>query len=247
MNAKNTSNRGKPAASLLLGEQLCFALYSTMAAMNKVYRKVLRELGVTYPQYLVLLVLWERDALMVSRDRPKTLPGLGHPDSAAKAYGSVGLAASRTRQGRRTPSNRQPHSAWTRIEAPRRGRIRWRLLRHRVQRRMNWLPSAITCWCCGPDCSRTPSSESALVHKFLLLYIVHDLTVHDQTDVAHRLNPQVAVILQSLCWSLTMSIEKILYRVMPKPQVAGTGVPSCRKQAGPQAHPHPRSSAAPAR
>jgi MarR family transcriptional regulator, organic hydroperoxide resistance regulator len=34
--------------------------------MNKVYHKLLRELGVTYPQYLVLLVLWERDGLMVS-------------------------------------------------------------------------------------------------------------------------------------------------------------------------------------
>jgi MarR family transcriptional regulator, organic hydroperoxide resistance regulator len=66
MNAKRTSSRGKPAASLLLGEQLCFALYSTIAAMNKIYRKLLRELGVTYPQYLVLLVLWERDQLMVS-------------------------------------------------------------------------------------------------------------------------------------------------------------------------------------
>src|SRR6267143_2824537 len=66
MNAKQSPARGKPAASLLLGEQLCFALYSTMAAMNKVYRKLLRELGVTYPQYLVLLVLWERDQLMVS-------------------------------------------------------------------------------------------------------------------------------------------------------------------------------------
>src|SRR5258706_11982339 len=66
MNAKQSSARGKPAASLLLGEQLCFALYSTMAAMNKVYHKLLRELGVTYPQYLVLLVLWERDELMVS-------------------------------------------------------------------------------------------------------------------------------------------------------------------------------------
>jgi DNA-binding MarR family transcriptional regulator len=54
------------AASLLLNEQLCFALYSTMAAMNKVYRELLRELGVTYPQYLVLLVLWERDELTVS-------------------------------------------------------------------------------------------------------------------------------------------------------------------------------------
>jgi DNA-binding MarR family transcriptional regulator len=66
MNAKRSSARGKPAPSLLLGEQLCFALYSTMAAMNKVYHKLLRELGVTYPQYLVLLVLWERDKLMVS-------------------------------------------------------------------------------------------------------------------------------------------------------------------------------------
>ena len=66
MNAKQNSARGKSVAPLLLGEQLCFALYSTMAAMNKVYHKLLRELGVTYPQYLVLLVLWERDALMVS-------------------------------------------------------------------------------------------------------------------------------------------------------------------------------------
>ena len=66
MNAKRAATRGKHAASLLLGEQLCFALYSTMAAMNKVYRRLLRELGVTYPQYLVLLVLWERDELMVS-------------------------------------------------------------------------------------------------------------------------------------------------------------------------------------
>ncbi len=55
-----------PTASLLLSEQLCFALYSTMLGMNKVYRKLLRELGVTYPQYLVLIVLWECDSLTVS-------------------------------------------------------------------------------------------------------------------------------------------------------------------------------------
>ena len=56
----------KPADPLLLREQLCFALYSTMLGMNKVYRKLLRELGVTYPQYLVLLVLWEHAELTVS-------------------------------------------------------------------------------------------------------------------------------------------------------------------------------------
>jgi DNA-binding MarR family transcriptional regulator len=66
MKTKRPAVHGAPAASLLLGDQLCFAVYSTMAAMNKVYRKLLRELGVTYPQYLVLLVLWERDGLMVS-------------------------------------------------------------------------------------------------------------------------------------------------------------------------------------
>jgi DNA-binding MarR family transcriptional regulator len=56
----------KTAASLLLDDQLCFALYSTGLAMNKVYRRLLQALGVTYPQYLVLLVLWEGDELTVS-------------------------------------------------------------------------------------------------------------------------------------------------------------------------------------
>ncbi|MDS1139779.1 MarR family transcriptional regulator [Pusillimonas sp. SM2304] len=51
---------------LLLDDQLCFALYSTSLAMNKVYRGLLRELGLTYPQYLVMMVLWERDELTVS-------------------------------------------------------------------------------------------------------------------------------------------------------------------------------------
>jgi len=60
------ATRPNPKGSLLLSEQLCFALYSTMLAMNKVYRKLLRKLGLTYPQYLVMLVLWENDALMVS-------------------------------------------------------------------------------------------------------------------------------------------------------------------------------------
>ncbi len=55
-----------PSPGLLLDNQLCFALYSTGLAMNKVYRKLLRELGLTYPQYLVMLVLWERDELTVS-------------------------------------------------------------------------------------------------------------------------------------------------------------------------------------
>ena len=49
-----------------LGDQLCFALYSSSLAMSKLYRKLLAELGLTYPQYLVMMVLWEEDGLTVS-------------------------------------------------------------------------------------------------------------------------------------------------------------------------------------
>ncbi len=48
------------AGSLLLDEQLCFALYAAQRALTAAYRPLLDELGLTYPQYLVLLVLWER-------------------------------------------------------------------------------------------------------------------------------------------------------------------------------------------
>lgn len=51
---------------LLLDHQLCFALYSASLAMTKVYKPLLDDLGLTYPQYLVMLCLWERDAQSVS-------------------------------------------------------------------------------------------------------------------------------------------------------------------------------------
>ncbi|WP_370961749.1 MarR family winged helix-turn-helix transcriptional regulator [Amycolatopsis sp. cg9] len=46
----------------LLEEQACFALYAASRAVTDAYRPLLGELGLTYPQYLVLLVLWESDA-----------------------------------------------------------------------------------------------------------------------------------------------------------------------------------------
>jgi MarR family transcriptional regulator, organic hydroperoxide resistance regulator len=57
----------KPATNLplLLGNQLCFAVYSTAHAFNRAYKPLLDRLGLTYPQYLVMLVLWERDGLPV--------------------------------------------------------------------------------------------------------------------------------------------------------------------------------------
>ena len=51
---------------LQLDNQLCFAVYSASLAMTKRYKPLLEKLGLTYPQYLVMLVLWERDGLMVS-------------------------------------------------------------------------------------------------------------------------------------------------------------------------------------
>ena len=56
-----------PASALLrLDKQLCFALYSTSLTMTKLYKPVLERLGLTYPQYLVMLVLWESAPLTVS-------------------------------------------------------------------------------------------------------------------------------------------------------------------------------------
>lgn len=54
------------SAMLQLDNQLCFALYSTSLAMTRLYKPLLDELGLTYPQYLALLVLWEKDGLTVS-------------------------------------------------------------------------------------------------------------------------------------------------------------------------------------
>ncbi len=48
-----------------LDQQLCFAIYSTMHAVNKTYAPLLESVGLTYPQYLVMLVLWEADDLTV--------------------------------------------------------------------------------------------------------------------------------------------------------------------------------------
>jgi MarR family transcriptional regulator, organic hydroperoxide resistance regulator len=66
MPSQNAKAAAKPEAMLLLDNQLCFALYSTSLAMTRVYKPLLDEIGLTYPQYLAMLVLWEKDGLMVS-------------------------------------------------------------------------------------------------------------------------------------------------------------------------------------
>lgn len=61
-----TSVRDAQPSLLALDNQLCFALYAATRAMTRSYRERLEPLGLTYPQYLVLLVLWETDGLTVS-------------------------------------------------------------------------------------------------------------------------------------------------------------------------------------
>src|SRR6202008_2187043 len=66
MATKTPSPGSRSAQALLLGNQLCFSLYSASLAMTKVYRKLLAPLDLTYPPYLGMLVLWEGDELPVS-------------------------------------------------------------------------------------------------------------------------------------------------------------------------------------
>jgi DNA-binding MarR family transcriptional regulator len=52
---------------LRLDEHLCFALYAASHAFTRAYAPLLAELGLTYPQYIVMIVLWERDDLSVKQ------------------------------------------------------------------------------------------------------------------------------------------------------------------------------------
>ena len=58
---------GDRMATLGIDSQLCFALYSASRAMTAAYRPILADLNLTYPQYLVLLVLWEDERVTVRR------------------------------------------------------------------------------------------------------------------------------------------------------------------------------------
>jgi DNA-binding MarR family transcriptional regulator len=59
------THRPAEQGSLLLQDQLCFALYAASRAVTTRYRPLLDKLGLTYPQYLVMLVLWEQNGVSV--------------------------------------------------------------------------------------------------------------------------------------------------------------------------------------
>jgi MarR family transcriptional regulator, organic hydroperoxide resistance regulator len=63
--AHTTDDPGKAHGTLLLDDQLCFALYAASRAVTQRYRPLLDEVGLTYPQYLVMLVLWDQGTTTV--------------------------------------------------------------------------------------------------------------------------------------------------------------------------------------
>ena len=65
--AKTRAVANCTADLLKLDNQLCFALYAASRAMTRTYRERLGPLGLTYPQYLVLIVLWENDGLTITQ------------------------------------------------------------------------------------------------------------------------------------------------------------------------------------
>lgn len=67
----------KKIKAFLLEDQLCFAVYKAANQFTKLYRQVLEPFGLTYPQYLVLLALWEQDSLVVKQISEKLSLGIG--------------------------------------------------------------------------------------------------------------------------------------------------------------------------
>jgi DNA-binding MarR family transcriptional regulator len=81
---------------LRLEQQLCFAVYSASHAFTRFYKPLLAQLGVTYPQYLALLTLWEEDALSVTAIGDRLLLDSGTLTPVLKRLEGLGLVT-RTR------------------------------------------------------------------------------------------------------------------------------------------------------
>ncbi|RJQ79470.1 MarR family transcriptional regulator [Pseudonocardiaceae bacterium YIM PH 21723] len=95
--------------AIKLDQMVCFALYAASRAVTQAYRPVLDALGLTYPQYLVLVVLWEREPISV-----KELGAALHLDSGTlspllKRLESAGLIT----RSRQAHDERSVHIALT--------------------------------------------------------------------------------------------------------------------------------------
>ena len=83
---------------LLLDQQLCFALYAASRSVTGLYRPLLEPLGLTYPQYLVMLVLWEQDGLTVRELGQRLQLDSGTLTTLLKRLQSAGLITRQRRQ-----------------------------------------------------------------------------------------------------------------------------------------------------
>lgn len=85
-----------PYPQLRVDAQLCFPLYAASRAVTRMYGELLAELGLTYPQYLVLLALWEREEPMAIGDLGHTLKlDSGTLSPLVKRLEAAGLVARR--------------------------------------------------------------------------------------------------------------------------------------------------------
>ncbi|MGL5987666.1 MAG: MarR family winged helix-turn-helix transcriptional regulator, partial [Burkholderiales bacterium] len=78
---------------LRLDEQLCFALYAASRAVTQTYQPYLSQLELTYPQYLVMLVLWEQDGLTVKNIGEKLLLDSGTLTPLLKRLEAIGYVS----------------------------------------------------------------------------------------------------------------------------------------------------------
>src|SRR5258708_8699696 len=89
--------------TLDLQNQLCFAVYSTAHAFNRAYKPLLEALSLTYPQYLVMLVLWEEDGQTMKEIGERLFLDSGTLTPLLKRLEAAGLIT-RTRE----PSDERP-------------------------------------------------------------------------------------------------------------------------------------------
>jgi MarR family transcriptional regulator, organic hydroperoxide resistance regulator len=103
----------KSQKALQLDQQLCFALYSTSLAMTKVYKPLLDKLGLTYPQYLIMLILWQNDGLALKDVGEQLQIDSGALTPVIKRMEAMGLLVrTRNPQNERTLEIRLSKAGW---------------------------------------------------------------------------------------------------------------------------------------
>ena len=141
-----------PDSMLALDNQLCFALYSASLAMTKTYKPLLDKIGLTYPQYLVMLVLWQEEDLLVKSIGEKLFLDSGTLTPLLKRLEASGLIL-RTRD---LQDERQ-----VRITLTREGRA--------LKRRAQDIPSQVLCASGQPvDALVSLRSQLALIRDDLI-------------------------------------------------------------------------------